>query len=246
MAHHTMPHHTTPRHTTPHHTTPHHTTPHHTTPRHATSGHIPHHATSHHTTSHHTTLHATPHHTTSHGRTGHGTHPASCTMSTGSFLGVKSGRGVRLTSHPLLVPGQERIELYLYSPYGPYGLYRASLPVQGGTLPLPLPLFYLTNIESHFYRIAYLIDRAVSTKLPYSQRSGEVDYKTTVLQQLCRCSSHSRTDRSRAVYPARHINHTTTWTVYCAVRQPECMYSTVQYDTLLGEQRFMKLQPCVA
>ena len=27
--------------------------------------------------------------------------------------------------------GHERVELYLYSPYGPYGLYRASVPVQG-------------------------------------------------------------------------------------------------------------------
>jgi hypothetical protein len=26
--------------------------------------------------------------------------------------------------------GLERVELYLYSPYGPYGLYRASVPVQ--------------------------------------------------------------------------------------------------------------------
>jgi hypothetical protein len=32
--------------------------------------------------------------------------------------------------------GHERVELYLYSPYGPYGLYRASVPVQGCTLPL--------------------------------------------------------------------------------------------------------------
>ena len=32
------------------------------------------------------------------------------------------------------------VELYLYSPYGPYGLYRASVPVQGCTLPLPLAL----------------------------------------------------------------------------------------------------------
>jgi hypothetical protein len=30
-----------------------------------------------------------------------------------------------------------RVALYLYSPYGPYGLYRASVPVQGCTLPLP-------------------------------------------------------------------------------------------------------------
>ena len=37
-------------------------------------------------------------------QTGPGAHPASCTIGTGSFLGVKSGRGVTLTPHPLLVP----------------------------------------------------------------------------------------------------------------------------------------------
>ena len=33
-----------------------------------------------------------------------GAHPASCTMGTGSFSGVKYGRGVLLTTHPILVP----------------------------------------------------------------------------------------------------------------------------------------------
>ena len=37
-------------------------------------------------------------------QTGPGDHPASCTMGTGSFPGVKSGRGVTLDPHPLLVP----------------------------------------------------------------------------------------------------------------------------------------------
>jgi len=37
-------------------------------------------------------------------QTGPGAHPASCTMGTGSFLEVKSGRGMTLTPHPLLVP----------------------------------------------------------------------------------------------------------------------------------------------
>jgi len=37
-------------------------------------------------------------------QTGPGAHPASCTMGTGSFPGVKSGRGVTLTPHLLLVP----------------------------------------------------------------------------------------------------------------------------------------------
>ena len=37
-------------------------------------------------------------------QTGPGVHPASCTMGTGSFPEVKSGQGVTLTPHPLLVP----------------------------------------------------------------------------------------------------------------------------------------------
>jgi len=39
-----------------------------------------------------------------HVQTGPGAHPASCTMGTGSFPGVKSDRGMTLTLHPLLVP----------------------------------------------------------------------------------------------------------------------------------------------
>ena len=37
-------------------------------------------------------------------QTGPGAQPASCAMGTGSFPGVKRGRGVTLTPHPLLVP----------------------------------------------------------------------------------------------------------------------------------------------
>ena len=37
-------------------------------------------------------------------QTGPGAHPASCKMGTRSFPGVKCGRGVLLTTHPLLVP----------------------------------------------------------------------------------------------------------------------------------------------
>ena len=37
-------------------------------------------------------------------QTGPGAYPASCTMGTGSFPGVNSGRGATLTPHPLLVP----------------------------------------------------------------------------------------------------------------------------------------------
>jgi len=82
---------------------------------------------------------------------GRGAHPATCTMGTGSFPGVKSGRGVTQTLTPSMPWSRKSraipllplrairpvqslsactVELYLYSPYGPYGLYRASVPVQ--------------------------------------------------------------------------------------------------------------------
>ena len=48
-----------------------------------------------------------------------------------------------------------RVELYLHSPYGPYSLYRASVPVQGCTLPLTksraiplLPLWAVQPVQS--------------------------------------------------------------------------------------------------
>jgi hypothetical protein len=62
-------------------------------------------------------------------QTGPGAQPASCTMGTGSFPGVKRpGRGV---DHPppSSTRVKERVELYLYSPSGP------SWPVLGRTLP---------------------------------------------------------------------------------------------------------------
>jgi len=70
-------------------------------------------------------------------QTGPGAHQASCTMDTGSFTGVKSGRGVTLTPHPLLMPwswmGRAVLLLHIWT----YDQYRASVPAQGCTLPLP-------------------------------------------------------------------------------------------------------------
>ena len=62
-----------------------------------------------------------------------GAHPAYFTMGTGSFPGEKSSQGVTLTSHPLLVPWSRKSRGVPLLPYGPYGLYRASVPVQGCT-----------------------------------------------------------------------------------------------------------------
>ena len=83
-----------------------------------------------------------------------GAHSASCTMGTGSFPWVKSGRGRDTDpSPPSSAVGYERVELYLYSPYGLYGLYRASVPVQWRNLlysraiPL-LPLWAVRPVQS--------------------------------------------------------------------------------------------------
>ena len=52
------------------------------------------------------------------------------------FPGGKERPGRDADPSPLSsAVGHERVELYLYSPYGPYGLYRASVLVQGCTLP---------------------------------------------------------------------------------------------------------------
>jgi hypothetical protein len=47
-------------------------------------------------------------------QTGSGAHPASCTMGTGGPLtpGVKRGRGVMLTTHPLLMPRLRKSRSY--------------------------------------------------------------------------------------------------------------------------------------
>ena len=84
--------------------------------------------------------------------TGPGAHPASCTMCTESLQGVQQRPGRDTDHSPLLVLWSRKsraiprlllwavrpvlslsactVELYLYFPYWPYGLYRASVPVQ--------------------------------------------------------------------------------------------------------------------
>jgi hypothetical protein len=60
----------------------------------------------------------------------------------GLFWGKKEQPGRDADpSPPSSAVGHESVELCLYSPYGPYGLYRASVPVQGW----PLPLVYGDN-----------------------------------------------------------------------------------------------------
>jgi hypothetical protein len=65
-----------------------------------------------------------------HVQTGPGAHSASCTVGNESFQGVESGRGVTLTLHPLLVPrSRNRVQLYLYFPWGPSWLLKMVKPI---------------------------------------------------------------------------------------------------------------------
>ena len=74
-------------------------------------------------------------------QTGPGAYPASSTMGTGSFLGVKRpGRGANHPP-PSKYRGQERVGLYLYSPSGP------SWPVMGAPLPLPYHIIMATCFD---------------------------------------------------------------------------------------------------
>ena len=64
------------------------------------------------------------------------------------FLGGKEWPGRDADpSPPSSAVGHERVELYLYSPYGPYGLYRASVPVQGWPLPLRFTIWRKTSMK---------------------------------------------------------------------------------------------------
>jgi len=51
------------------------------------------------------------------------------------------------TEPQCLYNGALHLYLYLYSPYGPYGLYTASVPVQRCTLTLPIPLLPLRAVR---------------------------------------------------------------------------------------------------
>ena len=65
-------------------------------------------------------------------QTGPGAHPASCTMGTRSFQGVKNGRDVTLTPHSLLVPWSRKS---IAIPLLPLWAVQSLSALQGCTLP---------------------------------------------------------------------------------------------------------------
>jgi len=131
-----------------------------------------------------------------------GAHPASCTMGTGSFPGVKGGRGVTLTPHPFQCHGQERVELYLYFPHGPYGLYRATVPVQGCSLSFYIKAWNNTERTSGFRILHYALLVAC---LPVSEIL--IICLTSVYSTFLNGSITMCSQRNIILYSVRQHNH---------------------------------------
>jgi hypothetical protein len=76
-------------------------------------------------------------------QTGPGAHPASCTMGTGSFREVKSGRDMTLTAHPLFMPWSRKSRAV---PLLPLWAVRPGQSLSACTMvhfTLPLPFTHL-------------------------------------------------------------------------------------------------------
>ena len=91
-------------------------------------------------------------------QTGPRAHPASCTMGTGSFPRVKSGRGVLLNSHHLLVPWSRKSKAIPLLPLW------AVRPVQS--------LSVCTRVHLYLYLITY-----IEVPTPTINKPGKVSIK---------------------------------------------------------------------
>ena len=86
-----------------------------------------------------------------------GAHPASCTMGTGSFQGVKNDRGVTLITHRLLMPWSRKSRAKPLLPHmGRTALYRASVLVQGSNFTNWLLAAWVPNTVHFCGRTAWL------------------------------------------------------------------------------------------
>ena len=153
----------------------------------------------------------------------------------GSFPEVESGRGVTLTPNPLLMTWSRKRKLYLYSPYGPYGLYRASVPVQRCTLPLPIPLFPLWIIQPvqslstcttvHFtftYTSTPPMDRTACTE-------PQCLYNGALYLYLYLYSPYRPYSLYRASVPVQYSYTSTPPMGRTACTEPQCLYNGALY-----------------
>jgi len=106
-------------------------------------------------------------------------------MGTGSFQGVKCGRGVLLTTHPLLVPRSWKSRAI---PLPTLGSHRAC---NGITLPLPLLKLYRTQIKikcirmSETDKIHFELDQRFSSVAHRQVMHPERMLRTALLPWAC-------------------------------------------------------------
>ena len=86
-------------------------------------------------------------------------------------------------STPLWCGGHERVELYLYSSYGLYGLYSASVPVQGCTLPYFIYIYIYITLYIYIYIYIYIYTRVYKT-LTRKASTNKSDIKQLKLYRL--------------------------------------------------------------
>jgi len=84
--------------------------------------------------------------------------------------------------------GDLYLYLYLYSPYGPYGLYRASVPVQGFTLPFTLP-FVTPRPTTEKLQFNFKTFLTSFAGLKFIYNSHLLDFKLSACSECCTLSS---------------------------------------------------------
>jgi hypothetical protein len=146
--------------------------------------------------------------------------------------GVKRGRDVTLSSHPLLVPWSWKGRAIPLLPYRPYDLYRASVPVQGCTLPYGL------------YRASVPVQGCI---LPTTCTEPHCLYKGALYLTTCtepQCLYNGALYRMACTEPQCLYNGSLYLTActdsQClykgalyrtACRQPQCLYNGALYRT---------------
>ena len=119
-------------------------------------------------------------------QTGPGAHPASCKMGTGSFLGVKYGRGVLLTTHPVLVPRSWKSRaIPLPTLWATSGPVTGTLHLHNGTtITVQLPYNnYRTITYNNYLQLPTTITYNNYLQLPYNNYLQQLPYNN-YLQQL--------------------------------------------------------------
>jgi len=120
-------------------------------------------------------------------QTGPGAHPVFCTMGTGPFLGVKSGRGVTLTPHPLLVPWSRNSRVILLLPLW------AVRPVQrlsACTMVHFMPYKTRITSSSDFIRslfTSFLLGQSVLLSTLFSSRLNLCPFPKVTTKKLYDC-----------------------------------------------------------